>query len=46
MDFLLDVNKYVNNIVWGPLMLILLLGAGIYLTIRTNFLLLLNWDIF
>ena len=37
MDFLLDVNKYVNNIVWGPLMLILLLGAGIYLTVRTNF---------
>lgn len=34
---LLEANKYVNNFVWGPLMLILLIGMGIYLSIRTKF---------
>ena len=40
-QFLLTVenlNKLVNNIIWGPFMLLLLLGTGIYFTIRTNFL--------
>lgn len=37
MDFLLELNGIINNIVWGPPMLILLVGAGLYLTIRTNF---------
>lgn len=33
-----NLNKIVNNIIWGPIMLLLLLGTGIYFTIRTNFL--------
>ncbi len=40
-QFLLSIenlNKIINSIIWGPLMLILLLGTGIYFTIRTNFL--------
>ncbi len=31
---LLEVLGHVNNIIWGPPMLILLVGTGIYLTIR------------
>ena len=31
-----SVNKAVNNVVWGPVMLILLIGTGAYLTIRTG----------
>lgn len=37
MDFLLEANKFINNIVWGPPMLIFLVGVGVYLTFRTNF---------
>lgn len=37
MELLISINKFINGIVWGPPMLILLVGAGIYLTIRTNF---------
>ena len=33
-----DVIQFLNNIAWGPWMLILLVGTGIYLTIRTGFL--------
>ncbi len=32
------INSVVNSIVWGPVMLTLLLGTGIYFTISTNFL--------
>lgn len=32
-----DINNIVNSFVWGPPMLILLLGTGIYFTIRTGF---------
>ena len=35
MDFVASINTAVNNVVWGPPMLILLVGAGILLTIRT-----------
>ena len=31
-----SVNKAVNDVVWGPVMLILLIGTGAYLTIRTG----------
>lgn len=37
MDALVNFNSWLNSIVWGPPMLILLVGAGIYLTFRTNF---------
>lgn len=30
------VNSAVNGVVWGPIMLILLVGTGIYLTLRTR----------
>ena len=37
MDILLDFHEALNNFVWGPVMLALLVGAGVYLTLRTNF---------
>lgn len=37
MELFAEINKMVNNVVWGPPMLILLVGTGIYLTIRTKF---------
>ena len=30
------INSAVNGVVWGPIMLILLVGTGIYLTLRTR----------
>ena len=32
-----SVNKVVNDFVWGPPMLVLLLCTGIYMTVRTRF---------
>ena len=32
------VNSFLGGIVWGPVMLVLLVGTGIYLTIRCGFL--------
>ncbi|MBO4343442.1 MAG: sodium:alanine symporter family protein [Clostridia bacterium] len=32
-----DVNSVVNGFAWGPIMLVLLVGTGIYLSIRTGF---------
>ncbi len=37
MDFLMQLNSTVNGFVWGPPMLVLLVGTGVYLTFRTNF---------
>jgi alanine or glycine:cation symporter, AGCS family len=31
-------NSWLNGIVWGPPMLILIVGTGVFLTVRTNFL--------
>ena len=36
MDWILDLNSTVNSIVWGPPMLLLLIGTGILLTIATH----------
>ena len=33
-----NINRVLNSIIWGPIMLLLLLGTGIYFTLRTNFL--------
>lgn len=33
-----SINGTINGLVWGPYMLILLVGTGIYFTFRTNFL--------
>ena len=37
MDFAAILQK-VNDFVWGPVMLILLVGTGVFLTIRLKFL--------
>ncbi|ACB86317.1 alanine/glycine:cation symporter family protein [Natranaerobius thermophilus] len=37
MEFLLTINDALNEIVWGPPFLILLVGTGLYLTIRLRF---------
>lgn len=31
------INTFINGIVWGPIMLIIMVGLGIYLTIRLGF---------
>ena len=33
-----DVLSTVNNFVWGPVMLVLLVGTGVFLTVRLKFL--------
>ena len=33
-----DILHSVNNFVWGPVMLVLLVGTGVFLTIRLKFL--------
>lgn len=36
-EFFLKVNTTINGFVWGPYMLIGLMGIGVYLTVRTRF---------
>lgn len=38
IDMLLEFNSEVNSLVWGPPMLLALVGIGIYITIRLKFL--------
>ena len=38
IEFISEVNAKVNGFVWGPVMLALLIGSGLFLSIRTNFL--------
>ena len=35
LETITSVNSAINSVVWGPVMLILLVGTGAYLTIRT-----------
>ena len=37
MDWILEFNQLVNDFVWGLPMLVLLIGAGILLAVRTRF---------
>ena len=37
MDKIIEINSAVNGFVWGPIMLALLVGTGIYLSIRVGF---------
>lgn len=37
LDKIGSINNYINNIVWGAPMIILLLGTGIYFSIRLGF---------
>lgn len=36
LEPILEINKQINSFVWGPVMLIVLVGTGVYLTIRTK----------
>lgn len=36
MEWITKINGIINDFVWGPIMLTLLVGTGIYLTIRTR----------
>ncbi|MEG1683119.1 MAG: sodium:alanine symporter family protein [Oscillospiraceae bacterium] len=38
MELILSINGFVNGIVWGVPMMVLIVGAGIYFTIGTGFL--------
>lgn len=38
IEMITKINNVVNGFVWGPIMLTLLVGTGIYLSIRTGFL--------
>lgn len=38
MEFLANINKLVSGMIWGPPMLALMLGTGLYLSARTGFL--------
>ena len=37
MEFISTINTAINNIVWGPIMLTLLIGVGLFLSIKTKF---------
>lgn len=37
MELITSINSAINGFVWGPIMLALLVGTGVYLTIRTGF---------
>ncbi|QOC22517.1 sodium:alanine symporter family protein [Wenzhouxiangella sp. AB-CW3] len=37
LDFIIRANDLINGIVWGPPFMILLVGTGVYLTIRLGF---------
>ena len=36
IEMITNVNSAINGFVWGPIMLALLVGTGVYLTFRTN----------
>ena len=38
MERLNDVITVIDDFVWGPVMLVLLVGTGVLLTVRCNFL--------
>jgi len=38
LAWITTVNSAVNSFAWGPVMLVLLVGTGIYLSVRTRFL--------
>jgi len=37
MDFIANINNAINGFVWGLPMLVLLMGAGLFLSLRTGF---------
>jgi AGCS family alanine or glycine:cation symporter len=45
MEKITQINDFVNGIVWGPYMIALIVGTGIFLTIRLRFLQVINFKI-
>lgn len=43
MDAVIGVIKSINNFVWGPVMLVLLVGTGLYLNVILRFFSFRNW---
>ena len=37
MDVLVSINDFIHSIVWGPYLLALIFGVGVYFTVRLNF---------
>jgi AGCS family alanine or glycine:cation symporter len=37
METIMNINDAINGIVWGPVLLILLVGTGLYMSVRTGF---------
>ena len=37
MDMIVQINDFINGLVWGPYMLVLIVGTGFYLTFATKF---------
>ncbi|MFI3258452.1 MAG: sodium:alanine symporter family protein [Spirochaetales bacterium] len=37
MEFIASINATINSFVWGPYMLVLLVGTGIYISVATKF---------
>ena len=37
METIMSINSFVNNIVWGPPILVLIVGSGLFLSIMTKF---------
>lgn len=38
MELIKIINSAINDVVWGPIMLTLLIGAGVFLSVKTGFL--------
>lgn len=37
MEIIKTITTEINNIVWGPIMLALLIGTGLFLSVKTGF---------
>jgi AGCS family alanine or glycine:cation symporter len=37
METIMNINNAINGIVWGPVLLVLLVGTGLYMSVRTGF---------
>ena len=37
MELISKINSAINGVVWGPVMLTLLIGVGLFLSVKTNF---------
>ena len=42
METLMNINSVVNNFVWGPPILVLIVGVGLFCLLKPDFSLLLN----